>query len=255
MSVALQVRADRMNQMRLPRSLLIVLISLGGLTGCAQNKEHTVDWFYGKDLPLQQAIDADDVPKLEAAIQAGASVNAKGKVAVNPLEYAIGHAKKETYKALLAHHADPNQRDQEGDNAVILAVRIFAKDPEYLPLAIKAGGDPNTRRPNADPILASFIAAHNIEGIRTLVGLGADPNARGREGTPLIVDASLTQDWDVLWTLLELGAKYDYTGETYTIAAGFKNFKATPPDSPLYRYKVQSWHFLTQHGITLPPLQ
>jgi len=213
-----------------------------------------MDWFTGKDLLLQQAIDTDDMEKLHAALQAGASVNAKGVHAATPLEYAIGHFKKQTYTELLRLHADPNQRDVEGDNAVTLAVRAYVKDPEYLVLALKAGGDPNTRESDADPIIMSFKAAHNIPAIQMLSSYGADINARSRTGRPIIVTASMTQDWDVVWCLLELGAKYDYTGELYTVASGFKNYKVTPPDSPLYPYKEKSWMFLHQRGIALPPL-
>ncbi len=223
-------------------------------SGCAQKKEARVEWFMGKNLPLQAAIDEDNVDKLHAALSAGADVNAKGKVVVNPLEYALGHFKKKTYTELLKLGANPNQRDGELDTAVTLAVRAFKKDPDYLILALKSGGDPNTRESDNDPIMASFIASHNIEGIKLLASMGADPNARGRNAAPLIVDASLTQDWDVVWCLLELGAKFDYTSEQFNIQSGFRNYRATPPDSPLYKYKKQSYDFLVAHCIPLPPL-
>ncbi len=223
--------------------------------GYAQRKESHVDWFIGIDSPLQNALDEDSVPKLRAALRAGARVNAKGKFAVTPLEYAVGHFGKQTYIELLRQHADPNQKDQEGDNAVTLAVRAYAKDPEYLVLALKSGGDPNTRKADDDPILASFIASHNVEAIKLLASLGADIDARGRDASPLVVDAALTEDWDVVWCLLELGAKYDYSSERHSVQSGFRNPRATPPDSPLYKYKAQSWRFLTAHGVALPPLQ
>ena len=234
--------------------MLSVTLAMAGPAQFHVDRKAHVDWFTGKDLLLQQAIDADDVEKLHAAVKAGAQVNAKGKQAVTPLEYALGHFKKQTYTELLHLHADPNQRDVEGDNAVTLAVRAYAKDPEYLVLALKSGGDPNTRKADADPIIASFIAARNIKGIQFLASMGADVNARGRNAAPLIVDASLTQDWDVVWCLLELGAKFDYTTENFSVEAGFRNYKATPPDSPLYAYKQKSYEFLTAHGLALPPL-
>ena len=238
------------------RSLVLtVLLALAmGSDGCAQKKGQTMDWFLGKDLALQKAIDQDNVAALHAALTAGANVNAKGRVAVNPLEYALSHFKKLTYAELLKLHADPNQRDGEGDTAVTLAVRAYGKDPEYLSLALQHGGDPNTRRSDTDPVLVSFMASRSIAGIRQLSLAGADVNARDRTGTPLVVSASLTQDWDVVLCLLQLGAKFDYSGEPYTVAAGFKNYRATPPDSPLYGYKQQSYQFLVAHGMALPPL-
>jgi|GEM_PF-3962823 len=50
--------------MRLITSSLIAAVWISCVLGCAQKKEHNVDWFKGKDLLLQQAIDTDDVEKL-----------------------------------------------------------------------------------------------------------------------------------------------------------------------------------------------
>lgn len=232
-----------------------MLIAVLTMLACGQRKGSTVDWFTGKDLALQQAIDADDAAKLHAAVAVGASVNAKGKVDVTPLEYAVGHFRKQTFMELLRMGANPNQRDKEQDNAVTLAARAFEKDPDYLRAAIKAGGDPNTLGPDEDPILGDFIANHNNEGIKTLSKLGADINIKGRDGDPFVVSAAFSQDWDAVWCLLELGAKYDYTTFHSQIQAGFRNYKVVPPGSPLWKYKQQSWEFLKARGVDLPPLQ
>jgi ankyrin repeat protein len=231
---------------------LLLVASL--LSACSQKGKVKVNWFTGKDQPLQSAMDADDVNQLHAALQNGASVDAKGVHGVTPLEYAIGHFSKQTYAELLRQRANPNQKDEEGDNAVTLAARAFAKDQQYLVWAIQAGGDPNTRGPNNDPIIAYFKAAHNLQAIQLLHSLGANINIRRRTRRPLIIDAALTDDWDIVFLLLRLGASYDYPNEPMTLADCFKNQAATPPDSPLYGYKKSCWEFLSSQGVTLPPL-
>jgi ankyrin repeat protein len=233
---------------------LALLMAVSVLSGCTQKGKPTVNWFIGKDEALQAPLDADDVAGLHAALQKGANVNAKGVHGVTPLEYAIGHFGKKTYMELLRLQANPNQRDDEQDNALTLAVRAYAKDPSYLVAAIQAGGDPNTRGPDNNPLIATFKQQHNLEGIKALHGLGAAIDVRTRNSRPLIIDAGLTEDWDVVWLLLQLGAQYNYPEEVMTLADCFMTPEVTPPDSPLYKDKVLAWNFLKSHGMELPPI-
>jgi hypothetical protein len=238
----------------LARQIGATLLVAGLLSACSQKGGVKVNWFTGKDEKLQSAIDVDDVAQLQVALHNGADVNAKGVHGITPLEYAIGHLSKRTYAELLRQRADPNQRDEEEDNAVTLAARAFAKDPEYLVSAIHAGGDPDTRGPNNDPILAYFKASHDLQAIQMLHSLGANIDIRRRTGRPLIIDAALTDDWNVVWLLLQLGASYDYPNEPMSLADCFKNPAATPPDSPRYKYKHAASDFLSSRGLSLPPL-
>ena len=64
---------------------------------------------------------------------------------------------------LLRLRANPNQRDDENDSAVTLALNVFGKDPDYLTAAIQAGGDPNTLQSNNDPLMGAFEGLHKIE--------------------------------------------------------------------------------------------
>jgi ankyrin repeat protein len=224
----------------------------------AQNAQQgkSMDWFYGKDLALQKAMDAENPAAVDAAVQAGANVNARGLHGVTPLEYAIGHFSKRAYTRLLQLHADTAQRDDEKDNAMTLAARAYAKDPDYLLLALQAGGDPNTRRPDNDPIIMRFVADRNLDAIRMMNAKGANINIRDRGNDPIIVSAALVEYWDVVWCLLDLGAKFDYKDDPITMQDIFRPrpVSPTPPDSPLWPYKVRSWRFMRQHGLALPDL-
>src|SRR5207302_943583 len=97
------------------------------------------------------------------------------------------------YTRLLQIHADTAQRDDEKDNAMTLATQAYAKDPDYLLLALQANGDPNTRGPDNDPIIMRFVADRNLDAIRMMKAKGADIDVRGRTNRPLIITAGLAE--------------------------------------------------------------
>lgn len=216
--------------------------------------EHTMD-FQGREAALEAAILNDDTAAVARAIDAGANPNARGQHQVTPVEYAVGHLKKQATAELLRRGANPNLKDAEGNNAVTLAVSAYRKVPELLEMVLRAGGDPNTRLPDNDPILVSFIIERNLDGIRLLKMAGANLNIRDRSDRPLVVKSGILQFWDVVWCLLGLGATYDYSGEPKNLAKSLANSDVTPPDSPLWPYKVKVWHFLHDRGMVLPPLR
>jgi hypothetical protein len=118
-----------------------------------------------------------------------------------------------------------------------------------------AGGNPNMRRPNDDPVIKRFTNDHNCEYIRKMKNYGADLNVITRDGDPLIIDAATARDWDVVWCLIELGAKYDYNEATSRSSIGRSLGGTYPaPDSPIYPYKVKVWEFLKSKGLPVPPL-
>ena len=137
-----------------------------------------MNWSSGADAKLEAAIDRDDVPALRSALQTGANVNAQGRAGVTPLEYAVGHGKKQTYLEPIRSHANPNQRDVEKDNAVTLAADAFPKDREYLTAALQAGGDPHTVRSHGDTILGAFEGRQDLDGMRLLAKAGANLNVK-----------------------------------------------------------------------------
>src|SRR5262249_24559626 len=96
----------------------------------------------------------------------------------------------------------------------------------------------------------------NLDAIRMMGAKGANIDIRDRGNDPIIITAGLMEYWDVVWCLLELGARFDYTNEQVTMEQLFKPRKSTPtpPDSPLWPYKVKSWKFMRQHGLALPDL-
>lgn len=223
------------------------------LVGCSASPAQTaVSQFTGRDAALEKAINADDGDAVAAALAAGAAVNARGAHGVTPLEYAIGTFRKRAASALIAYHADPNLRDQQGDSAVSLAVNAYARDPELLKMVLDAGGDPNAKRPDGDPVMLRFLSDHNLDAITYLHSRGANIDAYV-DGAPMVVDAAWAVDWDVVWHLIELGARTDTPDAAEGLVTTFKVPGATLPDGPLYPYKVKVWRHLRAQGLDPEP--
>jgi ankyrin repeat protein len=214
-----------------------------------------VQFFNGKEAPLQAAIDADDPVAIEKAVNAGADVNAKGLHGATPAEYAVVRMQKTAFKKLLDLGANPNLRDDSGQNVMTLGVQAYAHYPGYLVEALKAGGNPNTRFNDDDPIMMQFLAEPNPDAIRILKQNGGDIDVMGRNGDPIVITAAMVERWDVAWALLEMGAKFDYPNLPTNMPLAFETPKVTPPDSPLFPYKVKCWKFLKAHGMKLRDLE
>jgi uncharacterized protein len=208
--------------------------------------------FTGPNAALERAIDADDPRALDAAIAAGADANARGARGVTPLAYAVGTLRRKAAAALIARGADPNRKDDDGDNAVTLAATAYARDPQLLAMVLDAGGDPNTALPSGPPLIVRFGNDRNLAAMTWLHKRGADIDADD-EGWPLVVGYAYSVDWDVVWHLIELGARTDTPRAREGLIAAFGVPEATLPDSPLYPAKVRVWRHLKAQGANPPP--
>ncbi len=232
--------------------LLITLatIFLGQAQGANMSK-----FFQGQDALWDAAIQADDRAAIARAIAAGANPNAKGTHDITPLMIAVDRLKPQAVMELLVRGADPNAKAKDGHSPVSLSVENYRHAPEIMFTVIRAGGNPDTRGPDNDPVIMRFVDDCNCEFIRHMKALGANLDIKSRTGDPIITDAAIGADWDVVWCLLELGVQYDYEGKSRRplSKAFFDEFPS--PDSPIFPYKKKVWQFLKEHGIAVPPLK
>ena len=143
--------------------LLLVAVSLGCSNNAGGQMSKTF-FDHGAAAQLEAAIRADDVARVAAALA-----------------------------ALLARGADPNLVAEDGAGAVSLAVDNYRSAPAILQAVIKAGGNPNARRADGDPVLMRFVNDRHCEAIRWMKftdlplqaqGLGAAEPARHEPATP-----------------------------------------------------------------------
>jgi hypothetical protein len=205
---------------------------------------------------LELAIRADDAAALTRLIAEGAPVNARGRRDVTPMMIAVDAQARQAVAILLRSGALPNAKAADGTGPVHLAVENHATQPHgraILEMILHAGGDPNTRRPDGDPILMRFVYDHDLDDLRWLKSLGADVDIKARTSRPVIADIAWGQNWDAVWCLIELGARVDYEGTTFSLSEALNSPYASSPDATLYPYKLKVWQFLRSQGIAVVP--
>lgn len=212
----------------------------------------------GPQAALDQAIAADDAAGIATALASGAAVDGRGPHGVTPLMAAVDRQKLRSVTTLLRAGADPNAIAEDGASPVSLAVENYRVQPvgqQIMMAVFQAGGRPDTRRPNGDPVLMKFVNLHDCDGVRLMKSLGADLDARDRGGDPVITKAAVGMDWDVVWCLIELGARFDYEhgGARQPLSRSLAN-KAPSPGSPLFAYKQKVWQRLRDAGMAVPAL-
>ena len=237
------------------KTILIVSIVLGlAGTGTGVMKKMNAKYFKGENAKLESAILEDDRPAIAQSLARGADVNARGPHGITPLMLAVDRLNRSAVTELLARGADPNLKAADGNSAVSLAVENYRQAPDIFFAIMKAGGNPNMRGPDDDPVIMRFIVDHNCEYLGHMKKLGADLDITTRAGDPIITDSGVAADWDIVWCLIELGAKYDYESTSRQPLSEYISTVFPSPDSPIYPYKKKVWQFLHDHGIQLKPL-
>lgn len=213
----------------------------------------------GPDAALEIAIRANDAAGLSRALANGAAVNARGRFEITPLMIAVDVQNLAAVEQLLKIGALPNAKAADRNGPVSLAVKSYQAVPygrDILAAVIQAGGDPNSRQPDGDPVLMQFVLAHDATGLQLMKSLGANLDINDRGGDPFITNVAMSSDWDMVWALIELGAAYDYENtECRQPLSKALTLRYPSPDSPLYPYKRKVWQFLKDKGIAVKPMQ
>jgi hypothetical protein len=237
------------------KSVFLIVLTIIFLFACnKETKDNHTMYFQGSEAEklLEYSIESDNSAGIAKAIKAGANPDSQGLYGITPLILAVGKFKKNAVAELLHQGASTKLRDNEGDNAVTLAVTAYKKDPQLLKMILNAGGDSNTRFANGDPVIVRFLNDFDFNAVLFLKEAGADVNARNKSKRPLVINYAISEDWDAVWALLALGAKYDYLSETFTWQELFSAPDVHSPDSPLWIYKVKTWKFLKENGQAVP---
>ena len=212
----------------------------------------------GPQAALEIAIRGNDAAAFARALADGAAVNATGKFDITPLMVAVDVQNLAAVDALLKAGALPNAKAADGNGPVSLAAKSYRAVPhgrDILVAVIRAGGDPDTRQPDGDPVLMQFVLAHDAAGLKMMKALGANLDVVDRGGDPFVTNVAMSKDWDMVWALIELGAAYDYErGHCRQPLSKALSLRYPAPDSPLYPYKRKVWQFLKDKGLPVKPM-
>ena len=226
------------------------------INSCAMPSTKAIFFSAGIQQRLEVAIRSDDVSAIDQLLAGGAQVNARGLHDVTPLMIAVDAQSPRAVAALLRAGANPNLKAADRAGAVHLAVESRTAVPngrDILAMVMKAGGDPNTLRPDGDPVIVRFSYDHDLEDIRWFASLGANLDIDGRTHRPIISDIAYGQNWDVVWVMIELGARYDYENTVDALSKALDSPYASSPDSILYSYKLKVWQLFKDRGFAVKP--
>ena len=173
-------------------------------------------------IKLCEAIEANDLEAMQAAVDAGADINSVGKNGMTPLLWAFPDHKLERFEWLLKRGADPNvcwtgylvdKHPSFRPGWSMMSLATETKWPEYLPLVLKYGGNPNLScRGQREPLIhvAGRPWVPNMKGrVRALIEAGADINAVSSGDAPLTISSASTANFELTLMLLKLGADPD----------------------------------------------
>ncbi len=213
----------------------------------------------GSQAALEAAIRANDVGAIARALIDGADPNARGRLDVTPLMIAVDAQCPDAVSAMLRAGAAPNALAKDRNGVVSLAVQSYRVPPygrAIMMAVFKAGGDPNSRRPDGDPVIFRFIEDHDAADIKLMKAMGANLDIRDRGNDPLITSVAMAQDWDMVWALIESGARYDYEDGTSRRPLSMALRLDYPSaDSPLFPYKLKVWQLMKDKGLPVKPLK
>lgn len=122
-------------------------------------------------------------------------------------------------KRLTKNGTDLNARDNEGDSALMWAVRCGKK--EIAQLLLNAGADVNARNDNGYTVLMEVAGLGKEEIARQLINAGADVNARFYNGTTALMRAVLRGRKEIAQLLVDAGAHVNARNNDGKIALTF----------------------------------
>jgi len=196
-------------------------------------------------IAMANAVENDDVARVRELARSGVDVNARGEQGMSFVVWAMGHRRKNALRALLEARANPNAPG---------TMELAAKDddPDYLRLLLSAGGDPNTKNHNGEPLIFTAVGEMRWENMRALIEKGADMNARGKDGsTAIFLLAGLNQYAEVDW-LLQRGADITPATDTGATLAWQVQRSRIDPASPQAGWRDRVKSQLAGRGIRFP---
>jgi len=201
---------------------VIGLISLYGFYNYSYSPTEPVSEYFSDPnvQALALATAKGDIAAMDAAVAAGADVNAIGKTNMTPLfwsfvMYRPPHRKTASYKRGFKHlvslGADPLIEESKRDWST-WTVATGSPEPYFMEVLIDSGVDVSSvgstyNRPTG---LHSAMWGQSLDNFKRLIELGADIEAKDSGGEAIIVKTMVNGRWQFCYELLKAGANYDY---------------------------------------------
>jgi hypothetical protein len=175
---------------------------------------------------LAIALEGADQSAVEAAVAAGADVNATGTAGFRLLFWTMVRDNLRGFESLLKHGADwnadylePRFLPDDSYRHAVLELAVGARNPKWLQALLRQGMSPDYASHSGNRSRLIFYAERtdSAAAIRTLVEAGADLNIRDSAGYTPLVRSMMACEYNTTWLLLDLGADptvQDHKGRT-----------------------------------------
>lgn len=188
------------------------------------------------------AVESGDVPRAQAQLSRGVSVNYQGKEGITPLVWVMGGGDRNAVERLLRLGADPNQKVAGNSPTWMAAGR---HDTLMLELLLHYHGDPNTVGDDGSSALEIAVQEHFGQNVDLLTQHGADINHVDEHGESAATWAAITGRLDLVAHLLELGYSHDLQSLAWTVDGDSVNAEQQP-------WKARVAHMLQERGVKYP---
>lgn len=205
---------------------MVLLLSVAIVCGCGpmavpfegrSMKQVPPGDFYTDPLQvrLALAVDAGDAAAVEAAVRAGADVQAWGKDGYSILYWAMARKNVAGFEALLKNGADvtgdyrdPAVVKENRLRDFIVRLTLEVADPGFLRAALRQGLDPNyvLDKDSNESLLFLAGGRHNEPALRLLLDSGANIEQQNHLGYTALGEAMLRRDFKTMRFLMERGA-------------------------------------------------
>ncbi|MEY4463524.1 MAG: hypothetical protein RLZZ81_495 [Pseudomonadota bacterium] len=149
---------------------------------------------------LIEAIQDDDLKKVQKLLQAGVNPNALDENDKPCIRFAINNKNLDIVNALLDYGADPNTIDKNRDPIILDAIR--SRELDIINTLLEKGANPNVLDRNENPVLLLALI-RDVDTVDALLNNGADPNQVDKNGnTALSIILERTGDIQIDTTSL-----------------------------------------------------
>ena len=195
------------------RKFFFLFVAAGCVAACS-----------GKPLSLEQAIDLEDVPAIQAALARGESANAVDESGETSLMFASKNGQTNIVRLLLLYaQADPNVPAQswQTPGATALMFACQQNHADIVSLLLAAGADiEQADNTGKTPLMAASEGGH-VEIVRQLLHAHAKVDAQTKDGATALMLASRAGHVSVVETLLRAGADLKKTDKQGRNAAEY----------------------------------
>lgn len=214
----------------LTASLLAIIFSITPAGGKNLEPEK---YFTGKQLEAYNLAQQGKTEQLLNLVKTGVGLNTPGRQQLTLLGLAVITAHRQAIVSLIRAGADPNQVIPDAGSPAVLAISMHYSPPRTAALEalLDAGYNPNQQLSHGTPYMFFFVDFNHWPGLKLALRRGGDVNSRRSNGESLLTYVIEGGDYAQARELIYMGADVaarGTRGETPLEAIEFKIKEGSP---------------------------